>query len=210
MAATPINFYKGAKAKYVPTTHIGFYVSTDTDELFFDGKSLGDIIKSYSFDTSGKLTLTMNSGKTVEITFPDAVASVEASEGVEAVVGQAGLLSAADKAKIDKMDASLEEAINTLEDALAELEKNIISKCIVASKETAADAQAVLETLPEGYRTLEEVARKLSSFLIDTDATDKSINKWKEIEAFLQGIQDTDSLTDLLAEAGKIYITEVE
>lgn len=202
--ATEIKFYAGARAKYNSATHIGFYVSTDTDELLYNGKSLGDIVDSYTFDAGGKLTLTMKSGKTVEIEFPAAVAS---AEGVE---GQAGLLSAADKAKIDGMDAAVEDALSEIEEALKQLEEDIVSKCIIAGQTTVSGAYTELQKLDEGYRTLHEVAKTLHSFLNDVDASDEKINKWKEIETFLGNITDTQTLTGLLADASKIYITEVE
>ena len=194
--AQQINFYIGKREKYNASNHIGFYVSS--------GKSLGDIISSYEFDEDGKLTLTMKSGKTVELEFPVATAPTKGANG------QAGLLSAADKAKIDGMDAAVEDALSEIEDALSQLEESIVSKCIMAGQTTVAGAYAELQKLSEGYRTLHELATTLYSFLNDTDASDAKINKWKEIEAFLGSITDTQTLTGLLADASKIYITEVE
>lgn len=41
---------------------------------------------------------------------------------------------------------------------------------------------------------------KVNAFLNDADASDTTINRWKEIESFLTGITDTKTLTGLLAE----------
>ena len=41
---------------------------------------------------------------------------------------------------------------------------------------------------------------KVNAFLEDADASDATINRWKEIESFLAGITDTDTLTGLLAD----------
>lgn len=189
MAAQQINFYIGIREKYNSTNHIGFYVSSDTDELLYNGKSLGNIISSYDFDVDGKLTLTMKSGKTIEINFPVATST------------QAGLLSATDKAKIDGIDTTVTEAIEEIESELEALQtevSDIISKCIVSGKTTAAEAAAELATLGVGYQTLAEVASTLKSFLEDSDAVDTTINKWREIEVFLAGITDDKTLTGLL------------
>lgn len=41
---------------------------------------------------------------------------------------------------------------------------------------------------------------KVNSFLEDADASDTTINRWKEIESFLAGVTDTKTLTGLLEE----------
>ena len=41
---------------------------------------------------------------------------------------------------------------------------------------------------------------KVNSFLEDADASDTTINRWKEIESFLAGITDKETLTGLLSE----------
>lgn len=46
---------------------------------------------------------------------------------------------------------------------------------------------------------LQAFITKVNTFLGTVDASDDTINRWKEIEAFLQGITDTENLTGLLA-----------
>ena len=51
----------------------------------------------------------------------------------------------------------------------------------------------------DGY-DLSRFVAKVNAFLEDADASDATINRWKEIESFLAGITDTETLTGLLAE----------
>ncbi len=46
---------------------------------------------------------------------------------------------------------------------------------------------------------LQAFITKVNTFLGTVDASDETINRWKELEAFLQGITDTETLTGLLA-----------
>lgn len=63
---------------------------------------------------------------------------------------------------------------------------------------TLADAKAALVALGASYQDLYAVAGTLKVFLEAADTADTTINAWAEIEMFLQGITDTQSLTALL------------
>ena len=52
----------------------------------------------------------------------------------------------------------------------------------------------------EDGNDLSRFVAKVNAFLEDADASDATINRWKEIELFLAGITDTETLTGLLAE----------
>lgn len=52
----------------------------------------------------------------------------------------------------------------------------------------------------EDGNDLSRFVAKVNAFLEDADASDATINRWKEIESFLAGITDTETLTGLLAE----------
>ena len=52
----------------------------------------------------------------------------------------------------------------------------------------------------EDGNDLSRFVAKVNVFLEDADASDATINRWKEIESFLAGITDTETLTGLLAE----------
>ncbi|MBQ3690285.1 MAG: hypothetical protein II937_10580 [Bacteroidales bacterium] len=54
-----------------------------------------------------------------------------------------------------------------------------------------------LETSKSDYEAFKERVR---AFLEDSDASDETINHWHEIESFLQGITDQETLTGLLAD----------
>lgn len=84
------------------------------------------------------------------------------------------------------------------EQAIAKELQDLIVKCISSKATTAAEAQAELAKLGEKFSTVEEIGRTLKQFLEDTDYADSTINKWKEIESFLSGISDQETLTGLL------------
>lgn len=52
----------------------------------------------------------------------------------------------------------------------------------------------------EGFTDLVSAMRTIGDFLYSADASQEAINRWKEIESFLAGITDTETLTGLLAE----------
>lgn len=54
---------------------------------------------------------------------------------------------------------------------------------------------ATLESSKTDYEAFKERVR---AFMEDADASDATINRWQEIETFLQGITDTETLTGLL------------
>lgn len=65
---------------------------------------------------------------------------------------------------------------------------------------TLADAKAALVALGTNYKDLYAVASTLKTFLQSKDTADATINTWQEIEGFLQGITDSQSLTTLLSQ----------
>ena len=52
--------------------------------------------------------------------------------------------------------------------------------------------------LGTGYSDLLSLSTTMKNFLTATDASETAINRWKEIEAFLTGVTDSDTLTGLL------------
>ncbi len=64
---------------------------------------------------------------------------------------------------------------------------------------TLAQAKAALVALGSNYQDLYAVANTLKTFLQSKDTAATTINTWQEIEGFLQGITDTQSLTTLLS-----------
>lgn len=90
--------------------------------------------------------------------------------------------------------------------ALAGSSNNQINKSHLT---TALDGYATRNWVIENYATKSElsaVSNKLSDFLEGSD-TDNIINKWKELEAFLSGMAETDNLAEILeTKADKKYV----
>lgn len=64
---------------------------------------------------------------------------------------------------------------------------------------TLDEAKAALVALGSNYKDLYAVASTLKTFLQSNDTADSTINTWREIESFLQGITDSENLTGLLS-----------
>jgi hypothetical protein len=85
---TNIGIYRGLKEKFDPSVHIGFYITTDTDEILMGEKSLGVKIDNWAVE-EGKLKLWLTDGNYIESDIP------------EATENEKGLLSAADKVQLN-------------------------------------------------------------------------------------------------------------
>ena len=95
-----IPHYRGLKEKYSESLHgDGLYFTTDTHEIIANNASHGDNIASWNLH-DGVLTLTMKSGAQQIVNF------TEASET------EKGLLSAADKSKLNAIEAGAQ--VNTV------------------------------------------------------------------------------------------------
>lgn len=105
--------------------------------------------------------------------------------------------------KVVETDGKLESVLIKETNIASESElKALIKDIISGDKETVAEAKTKLATLnTAGYGTLYDVASKLKTFLEDTDTADATINKWKEIKSFLDGITDTDTLLGIVNDA---------
>lgn len=66
--------------------------------------------------------------------------------------------------------------------------------------ETLTQLATKFAALTGNYANVYAFVSKVKAFLEDTDATDATINRWQEIEAFLQGITDTETLAGMLAD----------
>lgn len=95
---------------------------------------------------------------------------------------------------------------NAMWSALSGSSDNQINKSHLT---TALDGYATQNWVIENYATKSElsaVSNKLSDFLDGSD-TDNIINKWKELEAFLSGMTETDNLAEILeTKADKSYV----
>lgn len=95
---------------------------------------------------------------------------------------------------------------NAMWSALSGSSDNQINKSHLT---TALDGYATRNWVIENYATKSElsaVSNKLNDFLEGSD-TDNIINKWKELEAFLSGMAETDNLAEILeTKADKKYV----
>lgn len=95
---------------------------------------------------------------------------------------------------------------NAMWSALSGSSDNQINKSHLT---TALDGYATRNWVIENYATKSElsaVSNKLNDFLEGSD-TDTIINKWKELEAFLSGMVETDNLAEILeTKADKKYV----
>lgn len=95
---------------------------------------------------------------------------------------------------------------NAMWSALSGSSDNQINKSHLT---TALDGYATQNWVIENYATKSElsaVSNKLNDFLEGSD-TDTIINKWKELEAFLSGMAETDNLAEILeTKADRSYV----
>lgn len=68
---------------------------------------------------------------------------------------------------------------------------------------------AAFNTLGDKYNTLFALATAFKTFLESADSSDTTINRWKEIETFLSGVTDTQSLTAMLNTLKQEIKTEI-
>lgn len=55
-----------------------------------------------------------------------------------------------------------------------------------------------LTSLGDNYKSLYDLANTVKTFIESTDTADSTINTWREIENFLAGIEDSESLLDII------------
>lgn len=95
----------------------------------------------------------------------------------------------------------ISEAIKNILDRLNTIESDItnfldIVKAIAGTEEK--DVISYLQTLP--YKNLTELANALNAFLTTTNPDDPTIDTFKELQAFLDGYTDQDTLKQILAD----------
>ena len=187
MTKTDIGIYRGLKEKFDPEVHIGFFITADTGELLIGDQSLGQTISGWTIN-DGVLTLKLNTGKEIKVTFPEATETVK------------GLLSAADKAQLNALQDNLDSKVDKIEG------KGL----------STHDFTDILKTKLEGLTNyddreltskLEQLESRLDTLVGSDDAT-AVIDTFQEIEAFLQDITNTETLTGLLQDM-KDEITEL-
>lgn len=99
--------------------------------------------------------------------------------------------------RIKDAEDDIAETSNT-----AEKNENAIAKILsILGKqdgETVSELAEKFTALSGDYATVYAFISKVKAFLESADVADTTINRWQEIENFLQGITDTETLTGLL------------
>jgi len=200
----------GEKPFYTKEEIASKYVTIDTEQEitalkhFTAGLSVGESKKKIYEENgvvyidadvavTGAMTFYATAGRTVS-TIMDAVTvdgiTIKKENNVLKAVSGAG--------------SSFDE--NAMWSALSGSSDNQINKSHLT---TALDGYATQNWVIENYATKSElsaVSNKLNDFLEGSDA-DTIINKWKELEAFLSGMAETDNLAEILeTKADKKYV----
>lgn len=98
---------------------------------------------------------------------------------------------------LHETDAEQQTQIDTANTNLEHLRKRLHPTAVFGSLESTFAA------LGANYSTLWALANTLKTFLEANDTADNTINRWQEIETFLQGITDTETLSGLLEQLEK-------
>lgn len=101
---------------------------------------------------------------------------------------------------LHKTDTALQTSLTTAHNDIGKIRE------MLGGGATLDEAKTALVALGSNYKDLYAVASTLKTFLQSNDTADSTINTWREIESFLQGITDSESLTGLLS-ALEIKIT---
>lgn len=100
-------------------------------------------------------------------------------------------------AALHKTDSDQQAEIDTANANLEHLRKRLHPTAVFGSLESTFSA------LGANYSTFWALANTLKTFLEAKDTADSTINRWQEIETFLQGITDTETLSGLLEQLEK-------
>lgn len=203
---------QGEKPFYTKEEIASKYVTIDTEQEitalkhFTAGLSVGESKKKI-YEENGVVYIDADVAVTGAITFY-ASAGRSVSTIMDGVtVDEETITKGSDNVlRIKNAGAGSSFDENAMWSALSGSSDNQINKSHLT---TALDGYATRNWVIENYATKSElsaVSNKLSDFLEGSD-TDSIINKWKELEAFLSGMAETDNLAEILeTKADKKYV----
>ena len=119
------------------------------------------------------------------------------------------------KTVIQDLSKRIEDAEKDLADTSNTAERNesaiakILSILGRQDGETVSELAERFTSLSGDYATVYAFVSKVKDFLESADVADETINRWQEIENFLQGITDTETLTGLLQEMKQEIIDQI-
>lgn len=96
---------------------------------------------------------------------------------------------------IEELEAQNEQQQTEIDAANTNLE---IARHRLHPTSNYAAMEEAFAALGENYNTLWGLANTLKTFLKAKDTADRTINRWQEIEDFLRGITDSETLSELL------------
>ena len=130
----------------------------------------------------------------------------DADDEFEKIENNRQALVAEDERQQGEIDAQ-QAQINTATGQLETVRK------LLHSGASWTTVKAAFDVLGGNYSSLWALANTVKTFLEASDTSDATINRWQELESFLQGITDTDSLTGLLEtmkqEIGTAYLNDL-
>lgn len=94
---------------------------------------------------------------------------------------------------IHRTDEAQQAELDALAGELAKV------RALIKEGATLDEAKTAMLALGASYAGLHALASTVKTFLEASDTKDKTINTWRELEQFLDGITDTDSLAALLS-----------
>lgn len=94
---------------------------------------------------------------------------------------------------IHRTDEAQQAELDALAGELAKV------RALIKDGATLDEAKTAMLALGASYAGLHALASTVKTFLEASDTKDKTINTWRELEQFLDGITDTDSLAALLS-----------
>lgn len=157
MTKTDIGIYRGLKEKFDPEVHIGFFITTDTGELLLGDQSLGQAISGWKIN-DGVLTLKLNTGKDIRITFPEAT---ETSKGLLSAEDKAQLVALVDNlnSKVDKVTGKSLVADSEIEKLAGLPNSTELTNSIATAKAAGDNAQSDLNAHKQNTSNPHEVTK---------------------------------------------------
>ena len=127
----------------------------------------------------------------------DEAIKAEASRATQRENAIEAAYKAADTAEQSRAKEAEQGLSGRIDAAVADIGK---IQNIIKDGASLDDAKEALAELGDNYKDLFTVAQTLKTFLDDSDAHETAINRWQELEAFLSGITDSQTLSGLLEE----------
>lgn len=168
------------------------YARTDGEELERKHNQLAADFAQHETENSNEFVNVYNNIKELEAEDERIWADIETIHQDVTDLQAADVEIRADIVVLQNTDKTLQESLTNAHNDIG------VIRDMMKGGATLAEARAALVALGSNYKDLYAVAATLKAFLEANDTADTTINTWTEIESFLQGITDTQSLTALL------------